>query len=367
MRVFWRSMLAFLVVGAVGGGALAPASALGHQPRRMAAVALRPKWHLVSRRAYSDVTVSGRYVYIGDGIYETHATVIDEQTGRRLALTPPPGCVFDDENDDAYSPLGGSWVVATCNTLEHGYPYALLGPSYELYSIPNGTWMAFSPELTEMCALNAECATADPDCQSSYGAIGERWIELQVTCGYHSYPSTFAFQQIQSGKVTPEPAGVGSGGNQILDLNSSTLTQTPCDPLQVPSGGTIVPDGRFAIEKVYPGRTYIERCGAYLHRLIGGPSSTFTANSHAVLWSPVVSGEIDGLFLPSLRRLELRLPQQVASLCKHVSDLGPIPSSLICIRGLALTSRMLYVDTDANQVWSAQIPLQPAATKAARR
>jgi hypothetical protein len=39
---------------------------------------------------------------------------------------------------------------------------------------------------------------------------------------------------------------------------------------------------------------------------------------------------------------------------------------LICIWGLALTSRTLYIDTGANQVWSAQIPLQPAADQGAR-
>lgn len=363
MWALWRSVLVLLVVGAVGGGgASASASGLGHKPRRMAVVVLRPVWHRVSRRTAGDVTVTGRYVYIGDSASETHATVIDERTGKRLGLTPPAGCQFDDENDNAYPPLGGSWVVATC-AWQPGSPQALVGASYELYSIPHATWMPWSPDGTQMCALDAECAaTNGQDCSSSYVAIGERWIELEVTCGYHSYPSTSAFEQLRSGQVISQPASVGPGGNQILDLDSSTLTQTLCAPLQVPSKGTIALDGGFALESVRDlngvlHQTYLERCGSSLHMPVGGADSTFAASGKAVLWTPIVSREIDGLLLPSLRRLELGLPRHVASLCSK-------RSSLICIQELALTGRTLYIVDEGYQVWTARLPVEKAASLA---
>lgn len=304
--------------------------------------------------------MSGRYVYIGDS-GETHATIIDEQTGKRLELTPPAGCEFDDENDNAYPPLGGSWVVAACARPPGSPP--LVGTNYELYSIPRATWMSWSPDGTQMCALNAECAaTNGQDCSSSYVAIGERWIELEVTCGYHSYPSTYAFEQIHTGQVVSQPTSVGPGGQQILDLNSPTLTQPLCAPLRVPSEGAIVLDGRFALESARDlngnlQQTYLERCGSSLHTPVGGADRRFSASATAVLWTPVVSGEIDGLFLPSLRRLKLELPPPAASHCTK-------RTSLFCIPELALTGRTLYVVDARSQVWSARIPLESAGRRA---
>jgi hypothetical protein len=69
--------------------------------------------------------------------------------------------------------------------------------------------------MKQLCALNAECATGHPGCSANYVAIGERWIEFEVTCGYHSYPSTGAFEQIKGGQVSADPAGATPGGNQI--------------------------------------------------------------------------------------------------------------------------------------------------------
>jgi hypothetical protein len=351
VRALWRSMLVFLVVLAVTGGSLAGASVLGHNLRRRVPVVLRPTWHRVAPARAVDVAVSGRYVFIGGGT--GLGAVIDEETGKRLVLTPPSGCLFDDGGSLHRSLLGGSWVVATCNPPP-------LGPGYELYSIPNRKWMSFNPDMTKMCALDAECATGDPDCPASYLAIGERWIEFVITCGYHSYPSTGALEQIKGGQVRGDPPAVTPGGNQILDLNSPTLTQTLCSPLRMPSAGTIVPDGRFALDEEFNNNTYLERCGSSLHRPIGDPGPRVTTiSSHAVLWSPgVIRNEIVGLFLPSLQRLELRLPKPVASLCRHLGAF-----SYICIQGLALTTHTLYIVTSDSQVWSAQSPLPRAAAK----
>ena len=363
MRAVWRSVLVLLVVGAVSGGAASAAvGRSGHKPRRLAPFVVLPQWHRVSQRATGDVTVTGRYVYIGDSGSGTHATVIDEQTGKRLGLTPPAGCQFDDENDNFYPPLGGSWVVAGCPQ-SPGSPQGLAGESYELYSIPHATWTPFRPNGTQMCALDAECAaTNGQDCGSSYAAIGQRWIELEVTCGYHTYPSTAAFEQIDTGQVVPQPAGVGPGGRQVLDLSSPTLTQTLCAPLRVPSTGAIAIHGRFALESPRDvtgnlEQTYLERCGSSVHMPIGGADSMFAASATAVLWTPVASGEIDGLLLPSLRPLKLRLPRHAASLCTR-------RTSPFCITELALAGRTVYIVDLGYQVWSARIPLEKARSRA---
>jgi hypothetical protein len=54
------------------------------------------------------------------------------------------GCSFDD---GYYSPLGGSWVVTACGS-----------GALELYGIPTGTWIPFSPDLSQMFALSGICA-----------------------------------------------------------------------------------------------------------------------------------------------------------------------------------------------------------------
>ena len=164
-------------------------------------------------------------------------------------------------------------------------------------------------------------------------------------------------EQIKSGQIMTEPAGVTPGGSQIIDLSSPSLTRTLCAPLQMPvRPGTIVPDGRFAIDTEgaapsYSRHAYLERCGSSLHEPIGTDLSLFTADSQAVLWSAGSSvNELDGVFLPSLRRLKIRLPQELASFCKQ--------KGAVCIAGLALTSHALYVSEENGQVWAAPSPLR---------
>ena len=302
--------------------------------------------------------MSGRYVFIEEGTMDESGVLIDARTGTRVELTPPAGCNF---SNGTFPSLGGSWIVAECSLMP-GRP----GDPLELYNIPARTWVPFNPDLTSLVALDPDCkpVAEPPDCSANYIAIGDRWIEFEVTRGYHRGVTTNAFEQIRSGQVSATPPGVTPGGNRILDLNSQSLTQTLCDPLRLPSAGTIIPDDGFAIEKEdnfngsgYLGRkTFLERCGSSLHRSIGLIGSFFGANAHAVVWAPgVVSDEVDGLLLPSLRRLTLRLPGPVASLCHQVGS--------VCVEGLALTSRTLYVSASNFQVWATGSPLRPAASE----
>lgn len=227
----------------------------------------------------------------------------------------------------------------------------------ELYSIPTRTWIPFTPEFGRMFALSGICANRYPPlCGAQFATIGDQWIEFDVSYGYHSGPIVPTYERIKSGQLTTEPPGVTPGGNQILDLDAPSLTRTLCDPLQMPvAGGTIVPDGQFAIDMEseapeYVQHAYLERCGSSLHEPIGTDVSEFTANGHAVLWNAGGSpNELDGLLLPSRRRLKLRLPRQVASLCKQKGS--------VCIAGLALTSRALYVSASNGQMWAAANPL----------
>jgi hypothetical protein len=289
--------------------------------------------------------VSGHYVFIekltGSG------KLIDQRTGKRVSLTPPPGCNFADP------PFGGSWLAAECLPLPTGADYP-----FQLYSVPTGTWMPFNPDLTDLFALNPDCRAGDPRmCGANYLGIGDRWIEFQVAYGYHSGAIINTFEQIENGQVSAEPASVTPGGNQILDLGSPSLTRTLCEPLHVPVlPGAIIPDGRFAIDKEaaapdYIQHAYLERCGSSLHETIGTDLSVFTADSRAVLWSAgAYPSELTGVLLPSLRRLTLRLPQQVASLCKQ--------RGAVCIEGLALTIHALYLIDWNGDVWAARSPLR---------
>ena len=156
-----------------------------------------------------------------------HRVVIDEQTKHAVKLTPPAGCFFDTD----FVPLGGSWVVARCNSSSD---------ELRLYSIPNRSWTRFTPDVARMCALNPDCATGSSrvPCTANYRAIGNLWIEFAFGCGYHSGTVTTALQQIRSGRVIVAPAteipeGQG-GGNEIVDLNSPTCTRRLCSPLRVP-------------------------------------------------------------------------------------------------------------------------------------
>jgi hypothetical protein len=141
-----------------------------------------------------------------------------------------------------------------------------------------------------------------PLCGAQYATIGDQWIEFDVSYGYHSGPIVPMYEKITSGQITTEPAGVTPGGNQILDLNSPSLTRTLCPPLQMPvPPGTIVPDGRFAIDEEavapdYIRHAYLEGCGSSVHEPIGTDLSLFTADSQAVLWNAGSAvNERDGL------------------------------------------------------------------------
>lgn len=343
MRSSRRLVLAFLCLALVTNGTVARARATVHARQALAPVVLRPKWHLLASRGVAVVAASGRYTYVGR--WSGSATVIDEQTKRTIRLAPPAGCFFETE----LPPIGGSWVVASCHS-----------PSGELmlYSMRHANWTRVIPDTARMCALNPDCGTSYPRsmCSAQYAAIGNRWIEFSFGCGYHSGTVTQPLQHIRGGQVIDAPGtaipGLPGGGTDILDLNSSTGTRPLCSPLRVATHGNFVTDGRFAVaENNLNENVSLEHCGSRSPTKIG--RGIFSANARAVLMSVGSNrSELGGVFLPSRRRFNLRLPRQVASLCAR-----ELP--FVCIQGLELTRRAVYVLTDRAQLWSAGSPMLP--------
>lgn len=343
MRALRRLVLLFLGLAVVSSATVAHAGRTEHERKLLAPMLLQPKWHLLAPRGVALVAVSGRDVYIGR--FTGTASLIDEQTKYAVRLTPPAGCFFDTE----FAPLGGSWVVAGCNSSSD---------ELRLYSVPNGSWTRFTPDVARMCALNPACATGSSrvPCSADYRAIGNRWIEFEFACGYHSGTVTTALQQIRSGQVIVAPAtevpGGQGGGTDIVDLNSPTGTRRLCSPLRVPAYGKIALDGRFAVEESNLNENvFLEHCGSHSRMMIG--RGLFSVDSGAVLMSVgSTSNAIAGLFLPSRRRFSFRLPRQLASLCAR-------EAAFVCIQDLALTSRTVYLDTFRLQVWTANSPTLP--------
>jgi hypothetical protein len=125
-------------------------------------------------------------------------------------------------------------------------------------------------------------------CSADHRAIGNRWIEVDFGCGYHSGTITTVLQQIRSGQVILAPAaaipGRQGGGTGIVELNSPTGTRRLCSPLRVPNYGKIALDGRFAVEESNLNENvFLEHCGSHSRMMIG--RRLFSVNSRAVLMS----------------------------------------------------------------------------------
>jgi hypothetical protein len=341
-----RLVLLFLALVVVGGPAVARAGLTGHEAKPRVPIVLKPKWHLLPPRGVALVAASGRYVYIGR--FTGTASVTDERTKHAVRLTPPAGCFFGTD----FAPLGGSWVVARCNSTSD---------ELMLYSIPTGRWTRFTPDVARMCALNPDCASGSSQvpCGADYTAIGHRWIEFEFGCGYHSGTITTALQQVRGSQVIDASAmaipSLQGGGTEILDLNSPTGTRRLCSPLRVPSYGKIVLDGRFAVEQNNLNENvFLEHCGARSRTMIG--RGLLGANSRAVLMSVgSTSNEIDGVFLPSRRRFKFRLPRQLATVCAR-------EPAFVCIEDVVLTSHTVYLLTSHLRLWTADSPVLPTST-----
>ncbi len=221
-------------------------------------------------------------------------------------------------------------------------------PAPELYSLTRRSWQTvhLAPSLQRFC----QATDGMPFCTLT--GVGADWIEVKESC-YHCR-DFHDFQNIQTGQLasatTPRDLGQrsGPGGTTIPDLDSPTLIRRLCRPLRVPTSwdnaydqsvsGMLMFHGSFAVASgVRRGSdnqfAFIERCGSRLHVPIPD-DATVIASSHAVIWQ---AGGVNGVLLPSLRRLRIILPGVVTRASGVVA---------------ALSQRTLYV-LGRGQLWTA--------------
>jgi hypothetical protein len=281
---------------------------------------LRLQFRLVGSASW--VIAAGSYVSFGGPLSPCCGTLMNDQTGTRVAFAHPD-C----------SPLrfGGPWLLAEC------VPPAL--EPVGVYGVKTGEWRAFGSRPGE-----------EPV------AVGADWIELRSVQPCPLYCKfAYAFVNIRTG--ARRTIAYREGGRLIPDLNSPRLVRRLCSPLRVPRGpGTVTFAG--GLEIVSGGRTheavrsYFERCGTRLHMLLpladlGMPDARSAANPQMIVWLESVRQRLDGVLLPSLRPFTVRLPDEI--------DLGAVGVPF----QIALSATRMYVLDGEGRLWSAPLPRAP--------
>lgn len=273
----------------------------------------------------------------------TPATLVDDQTGRRMTIGRA-SCIPLLGSE----PLDLPWLMFGCS------PSNELS-RWQLYSPATGQWLSVSPNPSVMCS---------GACTWGLLAAGRYWLEFQqATCAnggsnYHSCTAVNVFQNIQTGEVRQDP----SDASTLVDLDAPNLTRTVCTPLSA-AVGSLSFYGSFALSTVINNQfdewVYLERCGTHLHRLVAyatGGGVLVAADTHEVVWAQPASARVlTGLTLPGLQRFTIRLPRRLlGSSCK-----GPQGSGVCGIASFGLTNHRLYIVTvsQREQVWAAPIPL----------
>lgn len=305
------------------------ASAAASKPSKP--LLLRAKWRRLVfpfGEPSGRVAATDRYVAFFDWATPGPLLLIDEQTGRRKALSRP-----DCANPFAIA-FGGPWLLVTC-----------YGGSYQLYNLTNGQWTPFqvSPQCTG-------------DCEPV--AVGRYWVKMVSDEGILERPAAdYYLQDIATGQFEPDPAT--PGGTVFDDLSAPSGSAPLCPPLQYPavypydySGylGAVMFYGQFALTfgqklqgPAYPGnQTWrLRRCRSNLNQVIDditNPGGAPVASSRAVVMTRDRI-TLHGWFLPSLRRFTIR-----TALRDYVNP-------------VAATDRTIYIRTaNYGQFWAATLP-----------
>jgi hypothetical protein len=326
--VFALAILCFFMFGGAPS-----AKVRSHRRPRSPVLVLHPRFRVAASHV-SSFTSDGRYVLVAG---PSGITLIDDQTGSRTLLTPPPLCGY------SYV-LGGGWVLTSCA----GYG----NPPYQLYSIATRTW-------TSVDSTGGRPVAAGRDWIEYYGPVEAGCIEH---CSYQ-----WSFGDIATGQIQALPDWA-PGATTIPDLNAPTLATHLCSPLRVPQGfptdetsadhapNPLTFAGRFAAGiglymrgGLWESRLLLERCGSRLHRVLttqitSDYTAQFAINHHAVIWQNYRGGPIHGIFLPSLQKFTIALPP-------HLTRLPQAP--------LFLTSRSLYLAVGAGKVIVTTSPRPP--------
>jgi hypothetical protein len=245
----------------------------------------------------------------------------------------------------------------------------------ELYNLTTRVWGPFTPNRTALFATNTNCgpAGAQYGCTLGFAGIGTHWIEFVITCGYHCAPTTYAFQDLDTGQVVGEPAGWKAGGSAIPDLDSPGLTRKLCKGVTVPSGfpdpedpgffppGDLALAGPFAVgvdwyharSGAVEDRYLLQRCGSKLRQTLatGIPSGYRPGvDSTAVAWWGYGSEgvAIHGVFLPSRKAFTIR-----NLLLNSTPATGPFAPPIV------LSRRDIYALDPSGTLYVAAAPRQP--------
>lgn len=343
VRPLWRSMLVFVVLGAVAGGSLARASVVGHKPGSLARagqVVLGGSFQPM--KGVTGVWASGDYLLlsttVGSGFLGTGWIVINSRLGTTTALDPDCHVVG----------LGPPWVLMSCplTSTPSG------ASDVELYSLVDGTRQTVTPSpgvpqcLSPPPDVEAECAGAD--------GVGADWIRWDASC-YHCGVTSF-FQNIQTGELRDDP----TNATTFADLNSPALAQETCSGVRLMRDldtygmgwGALTVEGQFAIAFGNQYEAFLERCGTHMRRLLTSGSTEYSSalasNAGAIVWQAEPS-QLSGLFLPTLQTFAIPLPSAIVKPPGSPEDTP--------VLALELSSGALYVEDGWNgTIWRAASP-----------
>lgn len=251
--------------------------------------------------------------------------VLDETSGRRTRLRLPSGC-----RHSATDPiLGDSWLLVGCN-----------GSRMGLYSLARRRWR--SVRVAPACAhfrggAGFSCVPL---------RVGTDWIELDEESSHLGDVSVF--QNIQTGRLVHDP----TNATTFPDLDSRRLAQRLCRPLRVPAHtfAFFAFQGPFVLMTDEGGPT-LERCGTRRRWGLSGEPLQAGIGPGVVMWTHGGGrGQLDGLFIPSLRQFRVTLPPHA----QHVTY-------------VQLSERYIYLSGatkhNLNATWSAPLPTeQPSRT-----
>ena len=287
---------------------------------------------LVNLGGNRDLVASGRYVgYLRPSLHPLgeQFVLVDDKTGKQIAAKWPTSRI--GRYLAVCSPtLGDTWLAFECDTGS--------GIRLRFYNLHTRKWRGVACDSTCQHVNNPQVL-----------AVGARWFLLtgapDAPCGDNVHndcgPGATLYYSIATGKRGFPQVDA----HTIIDLDSSTLTQPVCRPLQAPLpnvGGYLAafpPSltffGRFAVSEETSG-LYVEECGSQLHLPLVGAGyegRLFGASQAVAFWNS--NPQVSGIFLPSLRRFTFNVPSGFS--------------------GAALGPRHLYVITPTH-VWVAALP-----------
>jgi hypothetical protein len=240
-------------------------------------IAVHLRWHAVTDTA-ADVVASGQFVAFDSNVDTAPATLINEQTGEQTTF---PNCE---------APLiGYPWLLLTCHSGQ-------TAQSNLLVNLKTGQQQQL------------QISTGTPD------EIGAWWIRLAIVEPPHCLEHCSTFYEFQNIYTGQQVSSAGAG--KVADLNAQSLGRTLCQPLKLPTFGTLTVYGRLAVLQTPPptGKEFLERCGSSQRLPIGTPAK-LAANQRLMLWQVdgAAGSRFKGTVLRTLRRVRLNVPEAGAA------------------------------------------------------